>query len=220
MHKLLRNSWMFDADADGGGNAGEKKTLKEWQAELDGEFAARGKQGASAKEKEILKALGVTTLDEATAKLKKATDAEAAQQTELQKAQAAVNTEKTRADQAEAERKAALARADEKLLRAAVMTVAAAAGVDDTELKTLWLLLKDDAGLRAKITPKPGDEDEFDGLEAVVKGLLKDHPKWLKSEGNQQIDINAGVRGAGGQKLSTEELAKRKRSSDSVYSSL
>jgi hypothetical protein len=125
-----------------------------------------------------------------------------------------------RATDAEAAKTAALARADEKLLRAAVMTVASAQGVDDTELKTLWLLLKDDQGLRAKIKPKADDEDEFDGLEAVVKGLLKDHPKWLKTEGTQQLDINAGVRGAGGQKLSTEDLARRKRSTDPSYSSL
>jgi hypothetical protein len=219
MHKLFSNGWLFEANADAGGNGGEvKKTLKEWQADLDTQFAERGKQGASAKEKELLAALGVATLDEAQVKLKKATDAEAAQQTELQKAQGLADTEKKRADQAETDRKTALAKADEKLLRAAVNTVAVAQGVDDAELKTLWLLLKDDAGLRAKITPKAGDEDEFDGLEGVVKELLKDHPKWLKSA-ETRVDINAHNRGAAGATAAQDELIRRKRAGGE-YSSI
>lgn len=207
MHKLLKG-WYRDAAADGGAGSGngngaansgdEKKTLKEWQAALDTQFAERGKQGASTREKEILTALGVDTLEAAQAKLKAAKDAETAQQTELQKAQTAATESKALAEKAETDRKAGLARADEKLLRAAVIASATTVGVDEAELKTLWLLLKDDAGLRAKITPKAGDEDEFNGVDEVVKGIVKDHPKWLKTAGEKSPDINSSNRGGAG----------------------
>jgi hypothetical protein len=173
-----------------GANAGKTYT----QEELNAMFGARAQQAKSAAETALLAELGVPDIAAAKTRLQAARDAEAAQQTDLQKAQKAAEDAKKRADDADAARTAALARADEKLLRAAVMSVATAQGVDDGELKTLWLLLKDDGGLRGKIKAKADSDDEFDGVDEVVKEMVKAHPKWLKTA-TEHSDINARNRG-------------------------
>lgn len=225
MHKLglqgFRNGWFFDAASDaaaaaatGGGNNGNGTGANAGKAytqdELNVMFGERAKQAKSAAETALLAELGVPDLAAAKLKLKTAADAEAANQTELQKAQKRADDEKARADLAEAARKTALARADEKLLRAAVNTVATTLNVDDSELKTLWLTLRDDEALRAKIKPKADSDDEFEGVEDAVKALLKDHPRWLKTQQTQH-DINAANRGGSSAVATQEEIVRRKR---------
>lgn len=222
LSSLLRHGFLFEGEDDKGGDkkpddASGKKSFT--QEELDALMGDRARRAGEAANKKLLEDLGVKDPEELKTRLKAAKDAEAASQTDLQKAQTVAADEKKRADLADDERKKALAKADEKLLRAAVMATATAQGVDDAELKTLWLLLKDDASLRAKIKPKAGDEDEFDGVDEVVKGLLTDHPKWLKTE-TTNVNTNAGNRGTKGTGVAQDELIRRKRASDSGYGNL
>lgn len=220
MHKQFGNRFLFDAEGDGQGGAGTgDATGKTYtQAELDRMFGDRATRAGEAATKKLLEDLGLKDPAELKARLQAAKEAEDAQGTALDKATKAEAREKARADQAETDRKTALARADEKLLRAAVVTEATAQGVDDAELKTLWLLLKDDTVLRAKITPKPGDDDEFEGVKDVIGELVKAHPRWLKAD-QAAIETNATRRNAAEGSMTSEEAQRRKRAGGG-YSSL
>jgi len=206
--------------ADPPDGEGEKKTFT--QKELDALFAQRGKQGASQREKELLEALGVTTLDEAKSRLAAAKTLEDNQKSELQKAQDLAAAEKARADKAEADRQAAEARALETALRSALSAEALKQGIDEGELTSVWREFRDSEALRGKVEANEAG-DEFAGLEAVVKEVVKAHPRWLAQRGDgdglrRKQDINATNRGRTGEP-SPDELVQRKRS-NATYSGI
>lgn len=229
-HFSMRKVWLFRSPDGGGGGdtnppnppgpgAGEEKKAFT-QAELDALFAQRGKQGASQREKELLEALGVATLEEAKAQLATAKQVEEAQKTELQKAQDAAAKEKARADKAEEDRKVAEAKALETALRSALSAEALKQGIDEAELTSVWREFRDDKNLRDLV--EAGDDDTFTGLDKAMAKIVEDHPRWKKDgttgEIRRRIDTNATRKGKQ-EEPAHDELVRRKRSS-STYSGI
>jgi hypothetical protein len=189
-----------------GANAGKTYT----QDELDKMFGARAEQAKRTAESALLTELGVPDLAAAKAKLKAAADAEAASLSDLEKARKEAADAKALVDSAKAEATKARAEAEESLLQAALTTRAVALGLDEGEIPTAWLTLRNDSALRAKITPKAGAAPgTFDGVDDVIKQMLKDHPKWAKTPTNK-FNINGADRG-GATEPSQQELIDRKR---------
>lgn len=206
-----RRGWTLDADTGGGGGApgtgdppdkkgkpddDDKRSFT--QKELDALFAERGKQGASAREKELLEALGVKTVEEAQAALKKARDAEDAQKTELQKAQDTAAAASAAREKAEQEKKDALAKAQEKLLRAAIVAEATRAGFADPN--DAWLYVD-----RAKIKAKDGADgadDEWDGVKEAVDAVAKAKPYLIGDARKPRGTPTASDRRSGGARSS------------------
>lgn len=132
---------------------------------------------------------------------------------EVERLQADVKDAQAKAEKANADALASAARATDALLRAEVSAVALAQGVDEAELRTLWLLMRDDAGLRDRIKPKADTDGEFEGVKEVVAEMVKAHPRWLKAGPVAQPNINAANRGTAGGDVNLEELMRRKRAS-------
>lgn len=103
---------------------------------------------------------------------------QAAQMTELEKAQAEIAEAKRLAAEAEEARTAAEAKAQERLLKAAVIAEASKQGFNDPA--DAWLLVD-----RSKI--EAGEDDSFKGLDKAIEAVLKAKPYLAKAEDRPRI---------------------------------
>lgn len=203
--------------ADGDGAGGDKKGIEwtpEQQKEIDRIVGERGKRADEGLLKSFIKDLGFEKPEDLKAALAEFKKLQDSQKSDLEKAQQAAKDAQAKLDAAEAEKKDVLAKATDRLMRAAVLT-AAAKEFDEAELGTVWTLLKADATLFAKIKAKD-DGESFEGIEDALKGLAKDHPKLLKAEPQGGRSNNAANRGKASanekdQKEREAELRKRYR---------
>lgn len=164
-----------DVNGDGS-DKGESKSYT--QAELDKMFGRRADQASKTAIAALLKELGVEKPDDIKAALQKAKDAELAQLSELEKAQKKAADLEAKAKAAEEASAAAETRAQEKLLKAAVLGEAARQNFNDPA--DAWLYVE-----RAAITAQ--DDDSFKGLDKAVEAVLKAKPYLAKAEERLRI---------------------------------
>lgn len=182
------------ANGDNGNGSGESKVTftPEQQKFIDALVGERAKRAEASALNNVLKDLGVEKLDDAKTALGDLKKLKEAQLSDLEKAQHAAKDAQAKIDAAEKAKADALAQAQTKLMRAAVLAEAVKQNFDDSELSSVWRALQDDKALLEKI--KAQDGDEFDGVDKAVEQIAKAHPKWLKTAPTN-ADINARNRG-------------------------
>lgn len=184
---------LFDGDSGGAGSSAgdppspvetngdgaDKGDAKSYtQAELDRMFGERTRQARKAGIAELLKELGVEKAEDIKAALQKAKEAEEAQLSELEKANKRAADLEAKAKQADEARTIAEVRAQEKLLKAAVMAEATRQGFNDAA--DAWQFVD-----RTKI--EAGEDDSFKGLDKAVKAVLEAKPYLAKAEERPRI---------------------------------
>jgi hypothetical protein len=138
-----------------------------------GERAARAGESAVNK---LLEKLGVKTADELTTVVTEAKKAKDAQLSELEKAQAAQKDAEEKAAKAAQDAQVALATANERLMRAAVIAESTAHSFRPESVEDVWLVVD-----RSKITEKDGS---FTGVKEAVDAVAKARPFWLLDSKN------------------------------------
>lgn len=221
---MFNRIW-FDADKGdgsggnangGGGSAGDKPEAKFTQADVDRIVGDRARRAEESAVNTLLKELGFEKADDLKALVTDAKKHADDQKTEAQKLQdqiAQLGKEKAAADEA---RKAALAQANERLMKAAVLTEAAKAdyGFRPDALSDVWLFLD-----RANIKPKSDASDEFEGITEALKAVAKAKPYLVaEAAGDGRGTPRPGSNRAAGGQASEEELLKRKRATGAYQS--
>jgi hypothetical protein len=173
----LKPLYAPDASATGGTDTGHDpdKTgtgdAKFTQADLDriiGERLSRAEEGAV---KKLLESLGLQDADELKGKLGRAAELDAAQWAELERARSEAADWKAKAEQADAAVKTATQKANESLMRAAVM-MQAAHFHDPNEA---WLYAD-----KTRLTVK--DDGAVEGAKEAVEAVVKAKPHLVKPE--------------------------------------
>ena len=196
-----------NGNGSGEGGAGGQRTVTftpEQQKVIDGLLGERAKRAEQSAVHALLKELGVEKPDDLKATLNEFNTLKTAQLSELEKAQKAAVDAQAKIDAAEKAKADALAQAQTKLLRAAVIAEAVRLNFDEAEISSVWLALQQDKKLLDSI--KPDTDDEFDGVDKAVEAIAAAHPKWLKTATSDKADINARNRSGG--KTETEEQRK------------
>lgn len=198
-------------NAAGGGGQSQVTFTPEQQLVLDRMFAERGEQGRKSGITSVLKEIGVENLDTLKAMLAEADKLKKAQLSETEQLKATLADVQKKLDAESEKAKNAQMRATETLLRAAVIAEALKQNIDESELASVWMALQSDKTLRDSIKAK-GDTDEFDGVEAAVKKIAEQHPRWVKSQ-VPPPPPNLNSQAAGRQSTaSNEQLLAAKRS--------
>ncbi len=186
--KNLCNKPVFYYDPDGGGSGGGNtppaagngagggetkppETRSFTQAELDAMFSDRAKRAEENAIKTLLEKAGAKDATELLATLEEGKKAKTSQMSELEKLQAKMAELEKKATDADNARTAALAQANERLLKGEVLAAAAAKGFRPEAVNDVWLVID-----RSKITEKDG---AFAGVEAAIEQVVKDKPFWL-----------------------------------------
>lgn len=142
------------------------------QAEVDALLGERAKRATEASTKKLLETLGVTDLDAAKKTLEEAEKLRQAQMSELEKAQKAAEKAQAEAAAAKEAEAAAIARANETLLRSAVLAEAAAAGFHNPA--DAWLYVD-----KSKL--ELSDGGEVKGAKAAVEATVKERGYLVKA---------------------------------------
>lgn len=177
-----------------GNNNDEKKFSQEDVNRFNAESNRKAEEKAR---RELLDSLGVKTPEEAKTALESLKKIEDEKKSELEKAQADAARHKAEADKAKADSEIALSKANERLMQSAVLLEAQKAGVEDSELKSVWRELRDSPALLEKL--KQNDAGEFEGAAEAVKEIVKAHPKWVatppkpKTPGTPPTKPNGGT---------------------------
>lgn len=170
--------------------AGEERTFS--QDELDAIVGERAKRASEGAVKKLLESLGVGSTDDLKAALDTLKKIEDASKTELDKAKADADKAKADAAKAKADADLAMATANERLLKSAVVLEAQRQNVDDSEIASVWLALKESPALREKI--KQAENGEYENVADAVKEIVKQHPKWLKAQAKPPTPGTPGPR--------------------------
>jgi hypothetical protein len=156
------------ADDKDKGKADEKRSFT--QAELDALFAERAKHAASKATADLLTALGAKDAEELKAKIEAAKKLEEAQLSELDKAKKRADELQAQLDAEAKARAEAVATANQKLLRAAVLAQAAELGFNDAN--DAWMYV-DRASIKL-------DGENFTGVKEAVEAVAKAKAYLLK----------------------------------------
>lgn len=190
----LRPLFFFDGDSggagggtqnpgntNGNGTGGGEATQTLTQAQLNALFAERADQAKRSTMADVLKELGVENLDAVKNTLKAAKDAEAAQLTELQKAQAKAEAEAKAKAEAETKALQAIELANTRLMQSAVMIEAAKAEhrFNPEALADVWAFVD-----RSKLAVK--DDGTVEGIADAVKAVAKAKPYMVVAEQQQK----------------------------------
>lgn len=168
----------------------ERKYTQEELNRIDAETKRKTRE---ATQRELLEALGVKSTDELKASLDSLKKIQDAAKTDLEKAQGEAADWKAKAEKAQTDAELALATANERLLKSAVLLEAGKQNVDDAELASVWLVLQADKGMREKV--KQNDAGDFEGVAEAVKEIVKAHPKWLKGTTAPRVPGTPPARG-------------------------
>lgn len=163
-------------DGNGAGGDGDKKTVTHSQDELNALFADRAKQAKEKATKDLLAALGVENVDAAKTALAEFATLKQSQMSEAEKAKAELDKLAKERDGLKTERDAATARANELLMKSAVIAEAMkpAHNIQEEALADVWqfvdksLLEIDEAG-------------NVKGVEKAVKQVTEGKKYLLKS---------------------------------------
>lgn len=166
-----------------GDNSGGEQTRTFKQSELDAMFADRAKQAGQSAVANLLKEIGVEKIDDIKGILKEAKNAEAAKLSELEKAQKEAADLKAAKEKSEAEKADIMAKAAEKLLKAAVLAEASKQGFNDPT--DAWNFLD-----RSAITPK--NDDTYEGLDKAIEAVAKAKPYLIKAQQQSQAKGTPG----------------------------
>lgn len=187
-HKLRPLFW-YDPEPGAGGDPPAPKPTggdkdgdaeKKFSQEDVNRFNAESNRKAAEKAKaDLLESLGVKTPEEVKTALETLKKIEDEKKSELEKLQGEVSKHKDAAEKAKADADLALAQANERLLQSAILLEAQKAGVEDSEIKSVWRELRDTPALLEKV--KPNDAGEYEGAADAVKEIVKAHPRWLKA---------------------------------------
>ncbi len=210
--KSFLKPFFFYAPDDGGGGGGDDKEKEKGgggggtgdddkksdekkfsQKDLDALVGEARKSGRETAIKTLLTELGIETPDALKSFVKNAKELEQAQMTEADKQKAALEAAQKAATDAQADKDKAIATANERLMKAAVMSEASKAEhkLNPAAMADLWLFV-DKAKLEVTET---GD---VKGTEAAVKLVLKDRP-YLQTNGQARgMPLREGVRGPAG----------------------
>lgn len=167
---------------------GQPETQTFTQADLDKMFAARAKQAKQAAQSELLKALGVDSLDTLKAVLKEATSLKASQMSDAEKLQAKMDKVTKRASELEAE-----LNQERQARREAVRDVAiekAAVGAEIPADVVTWAQVHATEEL-AKTLDDDGAVDES-AVKALVEKCRKARPNWFTAGGPGSPSNNGG----------------------------
>lgn len=179
-------------DANGGGGEAKITFTPEQQKVIDQLLGERAKRAESSGVNALLKELGVEKPDDLKSALDEFKKLKASQLSDLEKAQQAAKEAQAKIEAAEKARNDALAHAQTKLMRAAVIAEAVRQNFAEEEISSVWLALMQDKDLKEKIKASE-DGENFEGVDKAVAEIAKNHPKWLKSE-NTRTNINAQER--------------------------
>lgn len=152
------------------GTGGDGKTFS--QAEIDALIGDRAKRAKEAGAKAVMDALGIQDIEAAKALIAEATTLRQSQMSELEKAQQASAALQKQLDDEKAAKEAAIARADETLLRSAVLAEAAGAGFHNPA--DAWLYVD-----RSKL--ELSEDGEVKGAKAVVEAVAKERGYLVKT---------------------------------------
>jgi hypothetical protein len=211
---MLRKSWLdagvyFEKDGGDGGSGGgngddsgkksddkladEKKFS---QADVDRIMGEVRDGGRKVGVNDLLKELGFEKTDDLKALVADAKKLREQQMSDLEKAQTAVKEAQAKIEQAERERTEAIAKAQETLMRAAVLAEASKPEYHfkAEALQDVWSFIK-----RESIKPKDGADGEFTGIGEALKALAKEKT-YLVAEGDGRGTPRPGQRKLGDQK--------------------
>lgn len=192
LSRWIRPVFFFAPDDGNGGGAqppaepSAEDKAKDAQDALNKQFAERALRGATAKEKEILEALGVKDITEAAAVLKKAREADEAQKTETERLQAQIKASDEARQKAENEAKEKTEAANKRLLDSEIKISASTALIEKDKITRPAFKREalDDVLLlidRKLIEEKDG---AFKGVDKALAELAKAKP-WLLEEKQQ-----------------------------------
>lgn len=190
-----------DNDADKDEDAGTKKEFT--QEELNKLFAERAKNARSAALKEVLTAMGVERLEDAQVLVKKAKDAEAANLSEVEKANVKVKELQSAHD--------TLAQQN-KLLR---MRQAFNDMVKELEIQFANLVAETDAFNAMDAKKIEEDDDGWHGIKEAVEAVVKERPYLVAEATAEPRQHNIDARSKGGHSLVTAQeaaVAKKRKS--------
>ena len=155
------------------GTGGEGKTFS--QAEVDALIGDRAKRATEASTKKLLEALGVTDVAAAKALLEEAATLKKSQMSELEKLQAEAEKTRKELEAEKAAKEAALAKANETLLRSAVLSEAAGAGFHSPA--DAWLYVDKS---KLELT----EDGDVKGARGAVEAVAKERAYLLKPAGS------------------------------------
>jgi hypothetical protein len=187
------------------------------QADVDKLIGERAKRAEEATQAKILEALGVKSLDDLK-QIKEAADKAAEDkltavekaQKDLEKAQKQADEARGLIEKANAERDAALAQANEMLMRSAVLAEATRSEyrIKPEAMGDVWSFIKADEALLKKIAAKDGKPGEFEGVADALKELLKAKAYMVEAGSGQGTPRPSG-RGAAPTNEPTKEALQR-----------
>lgn len=183
-HLINYRPWYEDPPKGGTGTGDDPAKngngeAKFTQADVDRLLGERASRAEEAERKKLFETLGVKDAEEAKAKLKAAKDAEDARLSELDKAKKDADEATAALAKAKADGDAALAKAQRKLMTAAIMAEAVKQNFDDAEVTSVTVAIANDPTLLALIEADK-DADTFKGVDKAVKKVAELHPRWLK----------------------------------------
>ena len=161
------------AGGDGGnaGGTGQQQARSFTQAELDALFADRAKRASESAISDLLGKAGAKSTDELLAFLAEGKKLKEGQLSEMDKLKADLDAANKKADQAVADGQLALAKAKERLMKAAVIAEATSQGFRAEAVNDVWLIVD-----RAKIIEK---DDDYQGVKEAVAEVAKLKPFWM-----------------------------------------
>lgn len=161
------------------------------QEELNAMFAERANQAKNKALTDVLEKTGYKSLDELNAAVEEGKKLKQSQMSEAEKTAVALKAAEDRATAAEKEKVDALEKANERLLKAAVIAQASSAGFRAESIEDVWLVID-----RSKITEKDG---AYQGLKEAVEAVAKAKPFWLSDQNKPKGTPGSGRQQQGNQ---------------------
>jgi hypothetical protein len=189
---LVKPAMYFAPDAEGNGGGDGEQTppgsetppgnkgkdaeakLTHTQAELSAMLGDRATRASASAIAALLEKAGYKTVEEMNAALEEGKKLKQSQMSEAEKTAAALKAAEERAAKAEADKTEALSKANERLMKAAVLSQATGAGFRAESVNDVWLVID-----RSKIEEKDG---EFKGLKEAIEAVAKAKPFWLADQ--------------------------------------
>jgi DNA repair exonuclease SbcCD ATPase subunit len=167
-------------NANGGGT---DRAVQFSQEQLDAIVKDRLERARTKTTSDLLSQLGIEDIDEAKKAIEDATKAKEAQMSELEKAQAQITDALNQAAQAKADMKSIQAKADEALLKAAIISKAQ----NFNDPMDAWQFID-----KSKI--EIGEDGSYSGINKALEALTESKPYLIKLETNGNVKSGTPTR--------------------------